>query len=90
MLLLIFKLQWHFINMARNKNNDVVMNVEDDIKLIKVEELLGKFQSKSALYTMQTCHSKFRAKNYHSFLCNITFLQEGHIFEVYESTIKGW
>ena len=43
MLLLIFKLQLHLINMERNQNNDV----ERDIKLIKIEELLDKFQSKS-------------------------------------------
>ena len=63
MLLLILKLHSHFINMVSNQNNDVVMNVEQDIKLIKVEELLSKFQSKSALYRMLACHSKYIAKN---------------------------
>ena len=75
--------------MARNQNNDVVMNVEQDIKLIKVEEILGKFQSKSALYTILTCHSKYRAKNYHSLVQYYLPSRRGTSLKFMRALLKG-
>ena len=75
--------------MARNQNNDVVMNVEQDIKLIKVKELLGKFQSKSAFYTMLTCHSKYRAKNCHSLVQYYLPSRRGTSLKFMRALLKG-
>ena len=75
--------------MERNQNNDVFMNVERDIKLIKVEELLGKFQNKSALCAILKCHSKYWAKNYNSLVQYYLTSRRGISLKFMRAKLKG-
>ena len=75
--------------MENNRDEIVDMNVDQNIRLVTVDQLLGKFQSKSALYTMLTTHCKYIDVNNHTLVQYYLPSRRGTSLKFMRALLKG-